>query len=119
LLAPLAAQSDKNWDICIAVDGAPARRLEACTAIIEAKSETSRRLAGAHCIRGHELTEKRELDEAIELNPNDTNAFDTRGTIHAKLGSRDEAAADFRKALDLNPELTASAEPLKKLGATR
>ena len=44
---------------------APNGSLAACTAVIDAKAETGRRLAGAYCIRGHELTEKRELDAAL------------------------------------------------------
>ena len=57
-----------------------------------------------------------DVNKAIELNANDANAYDTRGTIYVKLGLRDKAAADFRKALELNPGLTASGEALKKLG---
>ena len=34
---------------------------KACTAVIDSRAETGRRLAGAYCIRGHELTETREL----------------------------------------------------------
>jgi hypothetical protein len=33
-----------------------------------------------------------------------------------KLGLRDKAIADFRKALQLNPAMQSSAEALRKLG---
>ena len=35
------------------------------------------------------------------------------------LGLRDKAAADFRRALELNPGLTASVGALRTLGAPR
>ena len=110
LAGPLAAQSDKTWETCIAVDGTPASRFEACTAIIEAKSETGRRLAGAYCIRGHELTEKRDLDaaladlnEAIRLDPTYACAYNNRGRAYGFKREYDRAIEDYNEALRLDP----------------
>ncbi|MEA2872407.1 MAG: hypothetical protein QOH67_2383 [Hyphomicrobiales bacterium] len=110
LAGPLAAQTDKTWDTCIATDGTPASRLAACTAVIEAKSETGRRLAGAYCIRGHELTERRELDaaltdldEAVRLDPTYACAFNNRGRAYGLKRGYDRAIADYNEALRLDP----------------
>ena len=54
----------------------PEQRVNACTAVIDGKTETGGRLAGAYCNRGHGLTEQRQFDaaladlnEAIRLDP--------------------------------------------------
>ena len=58
LAAPPFAKADDTpeWKICISVTNSGAERLAACTAVIDSRAETGRRLAGAYCIRGHELT---------------------------------------------------------------
>jgi tetratricopeptide (TPR) repeat protein len=61
-----------------------------------------------------------DAQRALELRPDDANALDTRGHIYEALGKRDEAIADFRKALatsnraDLQQSGT---DALKRLGA--
>src|SRR5258708_2293307 len=59
------AEDTAEWKDCISVTNTGAERLANCTAVIDAKTETGRRLAGALCIRGHELTEKGQLDAAL------------------------------------------------------
>jgi hypothetical protein len=53
LAAPQAATAEDTaeWKTCISVTNSGAERLAACTAVIDARSETGRRLAGAYCIR--------------------------------------------------------------------
>ncbi len=43
--------------------------------------------------------------------------LDTRGSIFEALGRREEAIADFRRALSKAPNLQSSKDGLKRLGA--
>jgi Flp pilus assembly protein TadD len=52
------------------------------------------------------------------LNPKFPSAYDTRGYIYEALDRKDEAIADFRKALELDPSNEKRKEPLKRLGVT-
>jgi len=52
------------------------------------------------------------------MRPNDAHTLDTRGHIFEALGRRVEAAADFRNAVALNPELKSSIDGLARLGAS-
>src|SRR5204863_318248 len=86
---PAAAQTDKSWETCIATDGTAATRLPACTDLIENRKVEGRRLAGALCIRGNDLTEKGDLDaaladlnEAIKLDSTYACAFSNRGRVY-------------------------------------
>src|ERR1700752_2805158 len=63
--APASAQASPSWDTCIGAATKPDDRVSACTAVIDAKSETGKKLAAAYCNRGHGLTEKRQLDRAL------------------------------------------------------
>jgi tetratricopeptide (TPR) repeat protein len=54
----------------------------------------------------------------LQLAP-DANYFDTRGHIFEALGRREEAIADFRRALTLDLGIEESKEALKRLGASR
>src|SRR5258705_523405 len=70
------AQASQSWDAYIGTATKPDERVSACTTIIDARSESGKKLAAAYCNRGHGLTEKRELDraladldEAIRLDP--------------------------------------------------
>jgi hypothetical protein len=59
-----SAASDQSWQTCVGTATAPADRVSSCTAVIDGKTESGKRLAAAYCNRGHGLTEKRELDAA-------------------------------------------------------
>ena len=45
-----------------------------------------------------------DLNEAIELNPDDANAYNNRGNIYHNKGDLDRAIADFNNAIELNPD---------------
>jgi Tfp pilus assembly protein PilF len=46
----------------------------------------------------------RDLDKAIELDKNDADSFINRGKIYGKLGKKELAIEDFRKACDMGSE---------------
>src|SRR3984893_7331317 len=54
-----AQDGEQVWQRCIAAATAPDNRVSACTSVIDAKTETGRKLAAAYCTRGHGPTEKR------------------------------------------------------------
>ena len=55
-----SAEGDANWQTCIGTATAPNDRVVACSAVINARAETGKKLAAAYCSRGHGLTEKRD-----------------------------------------------------------
>ena len=59
-----------------------------------------------------------DAERSLQLLPNNAHLLDTRGHIFEALGRREEAIADFRRALSINPKLEASREGLKRLGAS-
>ena len=88
---------------------APNDRVTACTAVIDAKVETGRKLAVAYCNRGHGLTEKRDLDsamsdldEAIRLDPTYACAYSNRGRVHALKRDFVSAMADYDEAIRID-----------------
>src|SRR5262245_2512199 len=92
------AEDTPAWKACISTTNTGAERFASCTAVIEARTETGRRLAAAYCIRGHENNEKRaldaalaDLDEAIRLDPTYACAYNNRGRTFAFKGELDRA----------------------------
>ena len=59
-----------------------------------------------------------DAEASLKLKPNAAQALDTRGHILEALGRREEAIADFRRALAIEPRLSGSRDGLKRLGAT-
>jgi len=51
------------------------------------------------------------------LDPADVNSWNNRGQGRMRIGDREGAIADFKKALELKPGLPTAVESLKKLGA--
>jgi tetratricopeptide (TPR) repeat protein len=83
------AEDDRNWKTCVSTTTVPNEKVTACGAVIDAKTETGKRLAVAYCFRGHGLTEKRELDaalsdldESIRLDPHSACALTNRGRVY-------------------------------------
>ena len=58
-----------------------------------------------------------DADAALKLKPDWAPALDTRGHILEALGRREEAIADFRRALASEPRLQGSRDGLRRLGA--
>ena len=62
---PASAEADPIWQACVGAATAPNEKVTACSAVIDARKETGKRLAAAYCFRSHGLTEKREFDSAL------------------------------------------------------
>jgi predicted TPR repeat methyltransferase len=58
-----------------------------------------------------------DVTQAIQLDSKHAIAHYTRGQIREKLGHRDQAAADYRRALALDATYPEPAEALKRLEA--
>ena len=59
-----------------------------------------------------------DAERALQLSPNSAFALNARGQILEALGRRQEAIADFRQALAIDPNIEDSREGLRRLGAT-
>jgi len=57
-----------------------------------------------------------DYDQAIRLDPNDALSYNNRGQAHLSKGHREQAIADFRKALELQPGQLDAVQGLKRLG---
>jgi tetratricopeptide (TPR) repeat protein len=108
-----SAEGNQNWQSCVSTGTAPNEKVTACSAVIEARSETGQRLAAAYCFRGHGLTEKRELDaalsdpnEAIRLDPDSACALTNRGRVYAFKRDLDRAIVDYDEAIRIDPSLS-------------
>ncbi len=58
-----------------------------------------------------------DINKSIQFDGKKAPAFSARGLIYEKLGERDKAIADFRRALALEPNLKEPADGLIRLGA--
>lgn len=107
---PAAAEDKANWQACIGLSSKPDERVAACSAVIDANSETGPRLAAAFCNRGHAFTVKHELDhaladldDAIKIDPTSACAYTNRGRVYAFQRDLDRAIADYDEAIRINP----------------
>jgi tetratricopeptide (TPR) repeat protein len=57
-----------------------------------------------------------DIERALLLERNDPDALNIRGHIFEALGRKDQAIADYYKALSIEPSLEASKDALKRLG---
>src|SRR3954469_23731413 len=71
-----SAKGDPIWQACVGTATAPNEKVTACSAVIDAKKESGKRLAAAYCFRSHGLTEKRDLDAALS-DINESHTLDT------------------------------------------
>ncbi|OAE98595.1 hypothetical protein AYJ54_34155 [Bradyrhizobium centrolobii] len=109
---PASAEGGPAWEACVRLSSTLDERIKACSTVIDTRSESGRRLAGAYCNRGHALTEKRELDaalsdldEAVRLDPAYACAFNNRGRVFSFKRDYDRAIADYDQAIKLDPSL--------------
>ena len=59
-----------------------------------------------------------DYDMALQYDPTDPMSWNNRAQAKVRLGDKDGAIADFRKALELRPDLKTAREGLSKLGAS-
>lgn len=57
-----------------------------------------------HAMQGHDDDAFAAIDRAVYLQPDDATSLYNRGLLNYRLGRRDEAGADFRRAAELWPE---------------
>ena len=50
------AEGEQNWKTCVSTATPLTEKVAACGAVIDAKTETGKRLAAAYCFRGHDQT---------------------------------------------------------------
>ncbi len=98
-----------TWDDCLA-DDAPVS-LAACSAIIDAKTESAQKLALAYYNRGFAHAQQSEDDlavsdytQSVNLDPTNFDVFNKRGFRYLDGGHYDLALADFDKAIALTPD---------------
>ena len=60
-----------------------------------------------------------DASKTAELNANWAPAMSLRGLIQEKLGARDAAIADLRRAAALDPALPQPIDALRRMGVTR
>jgi tetratricopeptide (TPR) repeat protein len=60
-----------------------------------------------------------DAEKSLALRPNDAATLGIRGHIFEALGRREEAIADFRRALANNPDMQENKDALKRLGASQ
>jgi tetratricopeptide (TPR) repeat protein len=77
------------------------------------ESETDKDKATADYHRG-----LADYDKALALDANDAFSWNNRGQAKMRLGDKDGAIADLKKALELRPDLNRAAEALRRLQAS-
>src|SRR5690348_7420082 len=109
LAAPAFAASEADRRDC-AGESSPDRKIAACTHVLEdAQSPAALRVI-AFRNRGltynkkglHELATF-DFDEALKLNPQDTQLLGARGHAYGQRGQYDRAIADLTEILRINP----------------
>ena len=58
----------------------------------------------AYLIRGNFNPALQDFNKAVELDPNDANAYIIRGDAYLEKGDFDQALQDFNRAIELHPE---------------
>jgi tetratricopeptide (TPR) repeat protein len=74
--------------------------------------------AWMHHLKGDDAGGLADAEEAVKLTPNDAYCHGTRGAIYEKLGRRDDAIADYRTALALDPKDQEAIDGLRRLLVT-
>ncbi len=74
--------------------------------------------AAAYHLDGEDAKGLPDANTAAAATPDNPDFLETRAEIYEKLGRHDEAIADYRASLKLDPNDEASKQGLKRLGAT-
>lgn len=90
--------------------------------IIKNKFGLTREFADFYNVYGYYLLEQNRIEEAIEkfliqveLNPDHPNPYDSLGDAYRAAGRLKEAAEQYRKALEIDPEFEASKSNLEEV----
>jgi len=111
-LMPVAAlaQADSYYDVCTDDDATASDRIAACTRIIDQGAERAI-LNDAFRNRGDAYTDREQYplaiaDEtrAIDLNPEDAEAYNQRAWAYLKSGDVKKAFVDVNKSLSIDPK---------------
>ncbi|MER9266189.1 tetratricopeptide repeat protein [Mesorhizobium sp. M0410] len=110
LLALAAPTLAEDTDDCGGA-AAGSQRIAACTRIIEDGARSPKSRANAYHNRaiawadsGDNDLAMVDYDNAIALDPNDTDAYNERGLLWLDKGENDSAISDFDRAIELDPE---------------
>ena len=74
--------------------------------------------AQAHYLAGRFPDALADADKAAKLDARSASALSLRGLINEKLGAKDKAIADMRRANRLDPGFQQALDGLRRLGAT-
>jgi tetratricopeptide (TPR) repeat protein len=98
------------------MDAAASKALEMDPTNPDAYVTSSKRQLYAPEKRGGDVEAALEkLNKAIELNPQHAQAWVLRGIAHEKLGNKEAAQADWKKAQEINPHARAARENLDRM----
>jgi tetratricopeptide (TPR) repeat protein len=110
LTSPAAWAADKAWSDC--TNSNVEISIAGCTKVLgRGAAETAENQAIAHHNRGLAFLSKgdgdraiADLDRAIELKPDYSDAYLSRGFIYGSKGAYDKEIADESKAIEINPK---------------
>ena len=108
---PRAALAQSNLGLSLLREHRPAEALEHLTAAEAIDGKSAAVLVGsaaAHDALGHGAAAERAAREAVAADPNDARAHAILGSLLARRGALDDAAAEAGRARALNPELASA-----------
>lgn len=118
--------SNLAYTACIGNAADPARRIEACTQIIDNQADGPDKRATAYFKRAYAWSMEGDLDraiadsdQAISLNPEYASAYYNRGYDWATKGDYDRAIADYGQAIAFDPKSSAAYNNRGLPGRTR
>ncbi|MGH6969046.1 MAG: tetratricopeptide repeat protein [Stellaceae bacterium] len=125
LAAPMAWAQTPGANALYCASAQPDEAIAGCTALIATDKQTDKMLvyaynnrAWAYHRKGEDVKGLRDVDMALILAPKNAAVIETRAEIYEKLGKRDQAVADYRTALKLDPKMKEAQDGLKRLNAT-
>jgi predicted AlkP superfamily phosphohydrolase/phosphomutase/Flp pilus assembly protein TadD len=111
-------KGDRNLAAVLFQEGRYAEAIEAYQKLIETNPKDGglrASLAGALGAVGRYDESLQQLDQAIELEPLNPEAYHNRGVIHEKRGDKEAAVGEYRTALRYNPQYDPSRQALSRL----